>query len=48
MEEKGTLCYLDVKITRQETGTFKFTVFRKACEEEKTNFIKVKWITEEK
>ena len=30
MEENGTLCYLDVKIIRQETGTFKFTVFRKA------------------
>ena len=30
MEENGTLCYLDVKIIRQETGTFKFTVVRKA------------------
>ena len=30
MEENGTLCYLDVKIIRQETGTFKFAVFRKA------------------
>ena len=30
MNHIGTLCYLDVKIIRQETGTFKFTVFRKA------------------
>ena len=29
IEDNGTLCYLDVKILRQETGTIKFAIHRK-------------------
>ena len=29
IEDNGTLCYLDVKILRQEAGTFKFAIYRK-------------------
>ena len=29
IEDNGTLCYLDIKILRQEAGTFKFAIYRK-------------------
>ena len=29
IENNGTLCYLDIKILRQEDGTFKFSIYRK-------------------
>ena len=30
IEDNGTLCYLDIKILRQEAGAFKFAIYRKA------------------
>ena len=29
IEDNGTLCYLDIKILRQEDGTFNFAIYRK-------------------